>query len=82
LRLTIDRPGPLVVAVEGPATLESVVARRGVKPFAFTNPIWIVEEGKAAEVDLADAPIVSTGPRAADAGDDADVASAPTTHVH
>lgn len=42
LRLTVDRPGPLVVTVEGDASLEPVVARRGVKPFAFTNPIWLV----------------------------------------
>jgi len=47
LRLSIDKPGPLVVAVEGDATLEPVVARRGVKPFAFTNPIWLVRPGEA-----------------------------------
>ena len=47
LRLSIDTPGPLVVAVEGDATLEPVVARRGVKPFAFTNPIWLVRPGEA-----------------------------------
>ena len=47
LRLPIDRPGPLVVAVEGEATLEPVIARRGVKPFAFTNPIWLVRPGEA-----------------------------------
>jgi hypothetical protein len=46
LRLAIDRPGPLVVAVEGDATLEPIIARRGVKPFAFTNPIWLVRPGE------------------------------------
>jgi hypothetical protein len=39
--LTLKRSGPLVVTVEGDATLEPVVARRGVRPFAFTNPIWL-----------------------------------------
>jgi hypothetical protein len=47
LRLALDKPGPLVVAVEGDATLEPVVARRGVKPFAFTNPIWLVRPGES-----------------------------------
>jgi hypothetical protein len=46
LRLVIDKPGPLVVAVEGEASLEPIVARRGVRPFAFTNPIWLVRPGE------------------------------------
>lgn len=55
LRLPIDRPGPLVVAVEGPPTLQPVIARAGVRPFAFTNPIWITapEEVQAPATDLA-----------------------------
>jgi hypothetical protein len=41
-------PGPLIVAVEGPVGLEPILARRGVRPFAFTNPIWLVPEGQGA----------------------------------
>lgn len=48
LRLAVDRPGPLVVVVEGSATLDPIVARKGVKPFAFTNPIWLVRPGETA----------------------------------
>jgi hypothetical protein len=47
LRLAVAKPGPLVVAVEGDTTLDPVVARRGVKPFAFTNPIWLVRPGES-----------------------------------
>ena len=46
VRLAIDKPGPLVVSVLGETTLDPVVARRGVKPFAFTNPIWLVRPGE------------------------------------
>jgi hypothetical protein len=40
--LTLDALGPLVVAVDGEHTLDPIVARRGVPPLAFTNPIWLV----------------------------------------
>lgn len=46
VRVTPPQPGPLVVSVEGDGTLDPVVARKGVKPFAFTNPIWIVRPGE------------------------------------
>jgi hypothetical protein len=60
IRLTIDTPGPLVVTVEGDETLEPVVARRGVKPFAFTNPIWLTrhEEGLREGPSASDTPAV------------------------
>jgi hypothetical protein len=43
VKLPVAKPAPLVVAVDGPKELAPVVARGGVKPFAFTNPIWLVQ---------------------------------------
>jgi hypothetical protein len=40
--LRIEKPGALTLVVEGDSPLDPVIARRGVKPFAFTNPIWLV----------------------------------------
>jgi len=57
LNLTLRQPGPLVVSVEGDATLQPVIARAGVRPFAFSNPIWLVRKGDlpvASEVPDAD----------------------------
>lgn len=70
LRLLIDQPGPLVVAVEGEATLDPIIARRGVKPFAFTNPIWLVRPGELPPRTAA-LPVIAPplAPARADAGD-------------
>jgi hypothetical protein len=43
LRLTAAKPGALVVAVDGDKELAPIVPRGGVRPFAFTNPIWLVD---------------------------------------
>jgi len=67
VRLSLEKTGPLVVSVEGDGVLDPVVARRGVRPFAFTNPIWVVRPGeKAPEVELpqpadSDAPVDEHG---------------------
>jgi hypothetical protein len=41
LRLPFGRDAPLVVAVDGDQPYDGVVAKAGVRPFAFTNPIWL-----------------------------------------
>ena len=41
VRLPITRSAPLVVAVEGDKELRPFIARGGVRPFAFINPIWL-----------------------------------------
>jgi hypothetical protein len=66
LNLPSIAPGPLVVAVEGEATLQPIIARQGVKPFAFTNPIWLVREGEGGPVqDVRVIPHVpASGPQA------------------
>jgi hypothetical protein len=42
IRLRVRDSAPLVVAVDGTKELRPVIARGGVLPFAFTNPIWLV----------------------------------------
>jgi hypothetical protein len=44
LRLNATQPGALVVAVDGDKELAPIVPRGGVRPFAFTNPIWLVDQ--------------------------------------
>jgi hypothetical protein len=63
LRLVVDRPGALVVTVEGNGSLEPVVARRGVKPFAFTNPIWLLTSPEATSAESPPAPAAEELPR-------------------
>jgi hypothetical protein len=43
LHVPLRRSAPLVVAVDGDKQLDEVVARRGIRPFAFINPIWLVK---------------------------------------
>jgi hypothetical protein len=48
LRLPVSGPAPLVVAIDGDKELAPIVPRGGVRPFAFTNPIWLVDVATAA----------------------------------
>jgi hypothetical protein len=43
VRLFLEHSAPLVVAVDGDEEIKNVVARHGVRPFAFTNPIWLTK---------------------------------------
>jgi hypothetical protein len=51
LHIPLRHSAPLVVAVDGDKQLDAVIARRGIRPFAFINPIWLlkIEPASAAE---------------------------------
>jgi hypothetical protein len=53
LHVPLRRSAPLVVAVDGDKQLDDVIARRGIRPFAFINPIWLV---KAGPLDTSETP--------------------------
>jgi hypothetical protein len=66
LRLPVSQPGALVVAVDGDKELAPIVPRGGVRPFAFTNPIWLVDVQTALPAP-ADAGVPGDAPGAPDA---------------
>jgi hypothetical protein len=48
LQLLVPRDAPLVVAVDGDQPYDAFVAKPGVRPFAFTNPIWLTRASATA----------------------------------
>jgi hypothetical protein len=68
LRLPVSGPAALVVAVDGDKELAPIVPRGGVRPFAFTNPIWLVDVATALPAPV-DAGVPGDAAAAPDAGD-------------
>jgi hypothetical protein len=77
LRLPVSGPSPLVVAIDGDKELAPIVPRGGVRPFAFTNPIWLVDVETAAPAPV-DAGALDEAMPVKDAG--AAAGAAPHTH--